>query len=334
MANRRPKLNKCNTVFTIPAEAAHGSKPVCSGEPGSAFNPPMTTPRFDDYCRQKEEAALAAPLVGFTTLAEEAGGADLLSFGNAWTRRLFDGDFHRSAGPASPDLPSVSLIVSGAEEGETFGTTVPHLLHEGLTRVDADAVLGGIGAAASSGDRVCSVWHPELVKLRAERGLPRHPVQVLVTNSCDVAFDRCLLFHEPSLQIIVVTRNSLVATARARLRQSPWVEVMGAGDPLDLRLALTQLRARGVAVVSTVGGRRVATSLLDAGLVTDLYITVREPSSAAAALSFYSGPALVRRRLLSKAGRGSEGAIRFEHLVPPSVYAPGLRLGLNSSVWR
>jgi riboflavin biosynthesis pyrimidine reductase len=288
------------------------------------------TPGFSDYCRHKEEAARSAALAGFTTIAEEAGGADLLSFGNAWTRRLFDGDFHRSAGPASPELPSVSLIVT--EEG-LLGTTVPHLLHEGLTRVDADAVLGGIGAG--SGDQICSVWHPELVQLRAERGLPRHPVQVLVTNSCDVPFDRCMLFHEPSLQVIVVTRTSLAATARARLRECPWVEVIGAGDPLDLRAALTQLRHRGMAVVSAVGGRRVATSLLDAGLVTDLYVTVREPASAASALSFYNGPPLVRRRLLSKAGRGPDGAVRFEHLVPPSVYAPGLRLGLGpSGVWR
>jgi riboflavin biosynthesis pyrimidine reductase len=289
----------------------------------------MTTPGFQDYCRLKEEAALAAPLAGFTTLAEEAAGADLLSFGNAWTRRLFDGDFHRSAGPASPELPSVSLIVTEPD----LGATVPHLLHEGLTRVDADAVLGGIGAVRSV-NQICSVWHPELVKLRAERGLPRHPVQVLVTNSCDVPFDRCLLFHEPSLPVIVVTRSSLVHTARARLREYPWVEVLGARDPLDLRAALTQLRDRGLAVVSAVGGRRLATSLLDANLVTDLYITVREPGSAASALSFYDGPPLVRRRLLAKAGRGVEGAVRFEHLVPPSVYAPGLRLGLSSSVWR
>ncbi len=63
------------------------------------------------------------------------------------------------------------------------------------------------------------MWHPELVKLRAERGLPRHPVQVLVTNSCQVAFDHCLLFQEPSLRVIVVTRDSLVAGARARLRE-------------------------------------------------------------------------------------------------------------------
>jgi len=305
---------------------------ACSGRDEVAFFHEMTTsPGFQAYCRHKEEAALSAPLGGLTTIAEESGGADLLSFGNAWTRRLFDGDFHRSAGPASPELPSVSLIVT--EEGLP-GTTVPHLLHEGLTRVDADAVLGGIGAA-ESGDRICSVWHPELVKLRAERGLPRHPVQVLVTNSCDVPFDRCLLFHEPSLQVIVVTRTSLVRAARARLRECPWVEVIGAGEPLDLRAALTRLRDRGVAVVSAVGGRRVATSLLDAGLVTDLYVTVREPASAASALAFYNGPPLVRRRLLSKAGRGSEGAVRFEHLVPPSVYAPGLRVGLGpSGVWR
>ena len=60
-----------------------------------------TTPGFTEYCRHKEEAALSAPLAGLTTIVEESGGADLLSFGNAWTRRLFDGDFHRSAGPAS-----------------------------------------------------------------------------------------------------------------------------------------------------------------------------------------------------------------------------------------
>lgn len=287
---------------------------------------------------------MAAPLAGMTTIAEESGGADLLSYGNAWTRQLFDGDFHRCAGPVSPELPSVSLIVSqtdvhtptttlAAAAPETFGTTVPHLLHEGLTRVDADAVLGGI-AAASSGNQICSVWHPELVKLRAERGLPRHPVQVLVSNSCNVDFSSCLLFQEPSLRVILVTRDSVAASARARLRSYPWVTVIGAGEPLDLRLALRLLRELGIAVVAAVGGRRVATTLLDAGLVTDLYVTVREPGSAASALSFYDGPPLVRRRLLSKAGRGPEGRVRFEHLVPPSVYAPGLRLGLSSSVWR
>ena len=303
----------------------------------------MTTVRFEDYCRQKRAAALSAPLARFTTIAEEAGGADLLSFGNAWSRELFDGDFHRSAGPASPELPSVSLLLSdvgaycakahAASVSAPLGDTVPHLLHEGLTRVDADAVLAG-AASACALDQVCSVWHPELVTLRTERGLPRHPVQVLISNSCDLPFDRCLLFQEPSLRVLLVTRTSMVATARARLRPYPWVNVVDAGDPLDLRLALTRLREQGIAVVSAVGGRRVAASLLDVGLVTDLYVTVREPASAAAALAFYDGPPIVRRRLLSKSGRGAGGTVRFEHLVPPSVYAPGLRLGVPPTIWR
>ena len=151
-------------MFTILAVLARNTGAGLFAEAEVAFNPEMTTSGFQDYCRRKqEERRVAAPLVGFTTLAEEARGADLLSFGNAWTRRLFDGDFHRSAGPASPELPSVSLVVTEVQAGAAaFGATVPHLLHEGLTRVDADAVLGGIGAACT-GNRICSVWHPELV---------------------------------------------------------------------------------------------------------------------------------------------------------------------------
>jgi riboflavin biosynthesis pyrimidine reductase len=304
----------------------------------------MATSGFLDYCRQKEEAALAAPLAGFATLSDEAVGADLLSIGNPWTRRLFDGDFHRSPGSVAPDLPAVSLLLSqlpappeasagqavGASAGRGLGDTVRHLVHEGLSRVDADAVMGGMGADHTI-DHVCSVWHPELVRLREEWGLPRHPVQVLVTNSCDVPFERCLLFQEPSLRVIVVTRSSMVATARARLRQSPWVEVLDAGEPLNLPRALTSLRDEGIAVVSAVGGRRVASTLLQAQVVTDLYVTTCAPDSAAAAVAFYDGPPLLRRRLLSKTGRGSEVKVRFEHLVPSSVYAPGLRLGMAPS---
>ena len=69
-----------------------------------------------------------------------------MSFGNAWTRTLFDGDVHRLAGPASPELPAVSLVVTQVDDPaipaaaagsppDPFGATVPHLPHEGLTRV-------------------------------------------------------------------------------------------------------------------------------------------------------------------------------------------------------
>jgi riboflavin biosynthesis pyrimidine reductase len=156
----------------------------------------------------------------------------------------------------------------------------------------------------------------------------------VVTNSGELPFETCLLFHEPSLRVVVVTRTSAVPTVRARLRLSPWVEVLDAGETLDLRAALTRLRAEGVAVVSAVGGPRVAATLLHAGLVTDLYVISCGPSSPAAAVSFYDGPPFLRRRLLAKAGRGSERAVRFEHLVQPGVYAPGLRMTGPAGVLR
>ena len=84
-------------------------------------------------------------------------------------------------------------------------------------------------------------------------------------------------------------------------------------------------------MISAVGGRRVASTLLDAGLVTDLYVTVREPGSTASALAFYDGPPLLRRRLLAKAGRGTARRARFEHLVPSSV---GRLASGRPALWR
>ncbi len=50
------------------------------------------------------------------------------------------------ADPATP-------VTMAAAPADAFGATVPHLLHEGLTRVDADAVLGGMGQATSTAAR-------------------------------------------------------------------------------------------------------------------------------------------------------------------------------------
>ena len=56
MANRRPKLDKCNTVFTILTVLAPRPNDRCSGSPEHAFYPTMALD-FQDYCRRKEEAA-------------------------------------------------------------------------------------------------------------------------------------------------------------------------------------------------------------------------------------------------------------------------------------
>ena len=280
---------------------------------------------FAEYCGQKEKAASGAELSGYRTVIEDADGVDLLAIGSPWSRALFDGDFYRSAGAKSPELPAVTLVHDWPPDdpreeggpGPLGDATTLHLIHEGLARVDADGVLGGLGVVREP-DFVASVWHPELVALRRSRGLPRHPVQIVVSESGRLPFDECLLFNEPSLRVVIVTARKSVDALEATLRDKPWIRVLDAGQPLSVRKALMTLREDGLAVISALGGRRVASTLLAEGLVTDLYLTGSDEDGLAPSRDIHDGPPVLHRRVLAKHGRGGSPRARFEHLVSPS----------------
>lgn len=277
------------------------------------------TARFAAYCRRKEQAARAAVIPGYVTLEEAADG--LIAFGSEWSRKLFDGAFYRS--PATEERPSVSLVFVQSRDGNTVapdpsvlggGETDLHLVYEGLSRVDADAVMAG-SATARSRELVFSVWHPELVALRRERGRSRHPVQVVLTGRGDLRFDDALLFNEPELRVLVITRSASVPAVRSRVEGRPWIDVIDAGDPLSLPAAMRELRRRGIEVVSCVGGAKTATALLRDGLVADLYLTTSAIEGGVPGSPFYDGPALDVRRVLVKHGQGPETGVRFEQFV-------------------
>jgi hypothetical protein len=280
---------------------------------------------FAEYCSRKEKAAVAAQLSGYATVVDDADGVDLLAIGSGWTRSLFDGDFYRSAGSPSPDLPAVTLVHNWPADdpreeggpGPSGDDTTLHLIHEGLARVDADGVLGGLGVVRDP-DFVASVWHPELVALRRSRGLPRHPVQIVVSDSGRLPFDRCLLFNEPSLRVVIVTARRSVPALETALQGKPWIRILDAGQPLSLRTALMTLRAEGLAVISALGGRRVASTLLSDGLVTDLYLTGSDDDGVRPSRDIHDGPPVLQRRVLAKQGRWGSPNARFEHLVSPS----------------
>jgi riboflavin biosynthesis pyrimidine reductase len=290
---------------------------------------------FAAYCREKAWAAERAALVPFQTWSEDLVGVDLLPLGSLWTRTWFDGPFYRSAGPRAPDLPAVTLVHDWPPTdphgeggpGPDADDTARHLIHEGLARVDADAVLGGLGVVREP-HFVGSVWHPELVALRTSRGLSRHPLQIVVSESGRLPFDECLLFDEPSLRVVIVTATRAVDALSERLRSRPWVRVLDAGQPLSLRRALTTLRAEGVAVVSALGGRRVSSTLLADNLVTDLYLTSVGESGQAHPRDIHDGPPVLHRRVLAKTSARGTRQVRFEHLVSPAGHAwPASRTG-------
>src|SRR4029453_18935967 len=166
------------------------------------------TGRFEAYCRRREQAALAAQIPGYMT-REDKPPNDIARVGNDWSRALFDGPFYRSAAPASDGTPIASLVFvrsrdcnTGAADPSTLGggNTDLHLIYEGLSRVEADAVMSG-ATTARARDIVFSVWHPELVALRLALGRARHPAQVVVTGRADLRFEDGLIFNEPALKV-------------------------------------------------------------------------------------------------------------------------------------
>jgi riboflavin biosynthesis pyrimidine reductase len=279
------------------------------------------TPRFDAYCRRKESAALAAAIPGYTTIEETVAG--LVRLGTDWSRDLFDGDFVRSPAPPVAGVPVTSLVFVQSRDGNTVapdpsvlggGDTDLHLVYEGLSRVDADAVMAG-AATARAKELVFSVWHPDLVALRQARGRARHPAQVVVTDRGELRFDDGLMFQEPELRVFIITRSGAAGEIRRRVAGREWIEVLDAGEPVSLTRALRNLRARGIDVVSAVGGRKTATALLNERLISDIYLTTSAIEAGEPNTPYYEGPPLPLRRVLLKEGRGIETGVRFEHLL-------------------
>ena len=266
----------------------------------------------------KERAASAAVLSPYRTVLVDTGAEPLCPIGNHWSRRLFDGDFYRSPEPCEADLPAVNLVFVQSRDGNTGaddpsslggGATDKHLIYEGLSRIDADAVLSG-ATTARMDDLVFSVWHPELVSLRLQRGRTRHPAQVIVSSRGALSIETGLMFQEPELQVFLVTTSEAATSLRLKVATRPWIEVIDAGQPLSMRSGLHQLKARGIATVSAIGGRRTATTLLDERLVQDLYLTTAPHNGGESNTPMYTG-ALDVATVLVKAGTGAEEGVRF-----------------------
>jgi riboflavin biosynthesis pyrimidine reductase len=280
------------------------------------------TARFEEYCRKKTQAAADACITGFSSVVvPRETPAGMVAIGNEWSRSLFDGWFYRTQ-TNTTRRTTLSLVFVQSAEGNTGaddpsslggGDTDKHLVYEGLSRVDADAVLAGATTAAGT-DVMFSIWHPELVRLRTERGHARHPVQVVLTDRGDLPVHIALLYNEPSLRVIVVASSPGAVVLSKRLPGRPWVEVIDGGQPVDLARALDELRARGIEVISAIGGRRTAEALLREGLVSELYLTTSARPGGEPGTPITTAPLPAHRVVLEKAGRGDERGVHFRHL--------------------
>jgi len=273
--------------------------------------------RFGDFVAKKEAEAAGAALAPFTT-ALDAPPTGAVAIGNAWTREYFDGDFYVS--PPRGDRPSTSLVFVQSRDGNTVapdpstlggGALDKHVIYEGLSRVAADAVLGG-AQTIRGGTIVFSVWHPELVALRRTLGLPRHPIQIVATLR-GLPFEDALIFNVPELRVILLTLPTWVALMHEPLAERPWITPVVMHTPEDLPSAFRQLRALGIERISCVGGRTFARQLLAAGLVDDVYLTTSATEGGRANTPLIDAP-LRGDVVVRKHGTGPDAGVTFEQI--------------------
>lgn len=275
--------------------------------------------RFEELVARKTAEAAGASMTPLTTVRTSPAARGMAGIGNEWSRRLYDGEFHLSTPPDR--VPALTLVFVQSRTGNTVtdrpdelggGDVDRHLVYEGLSRVAADAVLAG-ARTASGAETLFSVWHPEMIAFRQSLRLPRHPVQVVVSKDGHLDVDGTMLFNVPDAPVVLLAgRECLRKSRRWRFRR-PWLSVL----PLQASWAGTLARLRsesGISRVSVVGGRAVASTLVDAGVVQDLLLTTTSTDGGEPDTPYYIGPRAPTLALITeKRGEGSEGPIRVEH---------------------
>ena len=243
----------------------------------------------------------------------------MVAIENEWSASRFGGPFYLTAA-AAQGPPSCSLVLVQSADGNTVasdpallggGKTDKHVVYEGLSRVAADAVLAGAGSVRGH-HTVFSVWHPQLVDLRQSLGLPRHPVHVIATLT-GLDIDNSLLFNVPEVSVVVLTVPGGAATMQMGVSERPWIRMITMDRAGRLGQAIGTLRALGIQRISCIGGRTLATELLDLDLIDDVYLTTAPRPGGLPGTPFYPRR-LEASVVLRKRGTDDESGVMFEHL--------------------
>src|SRR5687768_5010955 len=275
---------------------------------------------FQRFAARRTREAATASIERLATVFDRRDGSHVQGIGNEWSRLHYGGEFGlvRPRGKQT----AVSLVFIQTKDGNTGGpnpsafgggATDQHLIYEGLSRVAADAVLAGTGSVHR--DAFFSVWHPELVTLRASFSLPRHPAQIVVSKRGTLNFD-ALLFNVPGLRVFLIAGDECIARHETALRARPWVRLVLLHSD-DLGLAFERLRIEeGIQRISAIGGRLTATQLVDAGLIQDIYLTTTSLEGGEPGTPWYAGAAPPRlTAITSKQWNESGSSVVFDHFM-------------------
>ena len=169
---------------------------------------------------------------------------------------------------AIPSVRNSNRVISGESASDRFVM--------GLLRAFADAVLIGSGTLAGStqGLWTADAAYPPateaFAKLRRQLGRPPLPQLAVLTATGSVDPEQRAL----EAGALVVTTDQGAARLDGRLPAATTVVSLGAGPQLDPRAAVELLQERGCRLIVSEAGPHLFGSLLGAGLVDELFLTL------------------------------------------------------------
>lgn len=214
---------------------------------------------------------------------------------------------------ALPGLPQSSHLIAAGSDHDRFVM--------GLLRACADAVLIGAGTLHGSPRTRWSAEHayppaaPLYAELRRLRGRPLQPTLAVLSGSGRIDS------QHPGLAggSLVLTSERAAAELGRSLPRSAAAFAIGDGPSLDANAAVETLRAAGHELILCEGGPLLFGSLVDAGLVDELFLTISPllaGHAAAGRLSLVEGAELLPGRapvatLLTLRRAGSHLFLRY-----------------------
>jgi riboflavin-specific deaminase-like protein len=194
------------------------------------------------------------------------------------------------------DRPTIRVnfvaSLDGAVESEGYSRGLSNPVDQlvlRLLRVHADAIMVGAGTLRHEGYGPMRL-KPDLVVRRRDLGLAEQPTLVVVSRSLDLDPSH-KTFAEAPIRPIVLTHAAAPAERRASLEAVADAIVTGE-SVVDLAVARDELARRGLTQVLCEGGPHLFGSLLAAGVVDELCLTMSPLLTGAGAGRIVAGPGL------------------------------------------